>query len=91
MGTLKSVLLGVSLVFASTTSAVASVQDAVSTLGFETVNEWTIRNGTVIGSSPNRTQGAAALAIRPSGYTVLTSRLLGPLGQVMPTVSFDCF
>jgi hypothetical protein len=67
--------------------AVAS--DAVSALGFENPADWTIQNGTIVGSTATRTQGLAALAVHASGYTVLRSRLIGPLGQVAPTLKFD--
>jgi hypothetical protein len=77
--------------FAATSErpAVASADDAVRTLGFEDASLWNVPSGVTSGTTSTRTQGSAALTLNASGYTVLTSRLLGPLGQVLPTLSFD--
>jgi hypothetical protein len=77
------------VVLGSTGTALASLDDANSTLGFESVANWTARNGAVLATSTNRTQGAFAVSVQTQGYTVLTSRLLGPLGQVSQSISFD--
>src|SRR4051812_13039412 len=69
--------------------AVASVDDAMKTLGFEDASLWNSQSGVIAGTTSTRTQGSAALTVNASGFTVLTSRLLGPLGQVLPTLSFD--
>lgn len=67
----------------------ASNVDAERVLGMEDPSDWTIQNGTIAGVSTERTQGAGALEVIPQGYAVLTSRLIGPLGNVADTVSFD--
>lgn len=67
----------------------ASVEDANSTLGFEDASQWTVENGAIVGTTTTRTQGAAALVVNAPGYTVLHSRVLGPLGEVSPQLSFD--
>jgi hypothetical protein len=59
------------------------------TLGFEDASLWNSQSGVIAGTTATRTQGSAALTVNASGYTLITSRLLGPLGQVLPTLSFD--
>lgn len=72
-----------------TTPGFASLQESNSTLGFESTGDWTASGGTIIGTSSTRTQGSASLSVHASGYTTLKSRLLGPLGQVFQSVTFD--
>lgn len=74
--------------FSGRDSAAAPL-DAELTLGFEDAANWSIENGTIVGTTTTRTQGNAALEVQTNGYTVLKSRLLGPLGQVSETLSFD--
>lgn len=69
-------------------SARASAEDAIRTLGFESVADWTIAGGTIT-ASEDKTQASHTIALVAGGYTTLTSRLLGPLGSVSGTVSFD--
>lgn len=78
-----------SALLAQVSLADAAASDAISALGFEKSTDWTIQNGTIIGTTETRTQGLAALAVHASGYTVLRSRLMGPLGQVASTLAFD--
>lgn len=85
-------ILGTGLVAAalgfSLGSARASAEDAVRTLGFESTGDWTAV-GAVATASEDRTQASHAISLLAGGYTTLTSRLLGPLGSVADTVSFD--
>jgi len=74
---------------AASAHSAASAADAIRVLGFEAPVDWTITGGQIVGSSTTRTQGNSALEVRTNGYTVLTSRLLGPLGAVSPKISFD--
>jgi hypothetical protein len=67
----------------------ASSADAQRILGLEAPADWTVENGTIVGSSTVRTQGNGSLAVQAHGYTVVRSRLLGPLGAVSPNVSVD--
>ncbi|HVY29587.1 MAG TPA: lectin-like protein [Polyangiaceae bacterium] len=56
-------------------------------LGFETpLTDW---SGGAIASSAIRSEGAAALALSPKGYTELTSAKLSSLGLVKSSFSFD--
>ena len=66
----------------------ASVADAQRILGMEAPADWTVQNGTLAGST-TRTQGNGSLAVQAHGYTVVQSRLLGPVGPVAPTISLD--
>jgi len=68
---------------------VASASDAVRVLGFESAADWTAEGGQIVGNNTTRTQGNSALEVRTNGYTVVRSRLLGPLGQVAARISFD--
>ena len=67
----------------------ASDIDAIRVLGLESAADWTVENGTLVGLSPTRTQGNSSLAVQPNGYTTVRSRLVGPLGNVSPAISFD--
>jgi hypothetical protein len=67
----------------------ASALDAIRVLGFEAPIDWTAEGGQIVGSNATRTQGNASLEVSAPGYTVVRSRLIGPLGTVSPTISFD--
>lgn len=74
---------------AGPSDVLGSATDAIRVLGFEAPIDWTIEGGTIVGSSGTRTQGDSSLEVLVPGYTVLRSRLIGPLGEVSPTISFD--
>jgi len=67
----------------------ASAADAQRVLGFEATADWTAAGGTITGTSTKRTQGNTSLAVAAHGYTVLTSRSIGPLGAVSQQFLFD--
>lgn len=75
---------------AVTSVGAASPDDAARTLGFESVADWSIPEGAgTLSASDQRTQGIASLAVSSSGWTVVRSRLIGPLGQIFPQFTFD--
>lgn len=77
------------LAFGGSSSANASATDAIRVLGLEAPIDWSVEGGTIIGSSAARTQGASALEVSAPGFTTVRSRLIGPLGTVSPSISFD--
>jgi hypothetical protein len=73
----------------SSSRVTASAADAIRVLGFEAPIDWSIEGGTIVGGNATRTQGGSALEVSAPGFTVIRSRLIGPLGDVSPTISFD--
>ena len=72
------------------TEALASPDDAARTLGFESVDDWAVTQGfPIVSQSEDRTQGLAAIAVNPGGWTVLESRLVGPLSGINQAFSLD--
>ncbi len=73
-----------------TSNAHASPEDAERTLGFESIDDWTVTQGFgTLSPSESRTQGLGALAVNPGGWTVLESRLVGPLSGLNQELSID--
>src|SRR5690606_8913838 len=52
-------------------------------------SDWTVEAGTMVGAHLERTEGQQSLEVATDGYTVIRSRLLGPLGHVAERISLD--
>jgi len=77
---------------AQITSAIApSANEAV--LGFEDPSTWAVTLGSMAAgvSDPTATEGAASLAVYPSGFSVLTSQPFSVLSAITGPVSYDLF
>lgn len=85
-----SVTAAIALAFlAWTRSSNAAVADAERVLGLEDTSDWSASPGATLSPSELRTQGTTSIQVTTVGYSTVTSRLLGPLGQVADTVSLD--
>ena len=62
--------------------------DAAAVFGFESTSAWNVSAGTK-SSTTDRSQGAAALAVRTFTYSDITSVPLGPLSGVTSTLQLD--
>jgi lysophospholipase L1-like esterase len=77
---------------AQITSAIApSANEAV--LGFEDPSTWAVTLGSMAAgvTDPTATEGAASLAVYPSGFGVLTSQPFSVLSAITGPVSYDLF
>lgn len=71
-------------------AAASLTVDQSRVLGFEApAQDWTATNGAAVTSSATVTQGTAALAIVPSGYTEILSRPIAAPGNARTTATFD--
>jgi hypothetical protein len=74
-------------------TASRSALTAADVLGFESAASWsTTTAGAVLSTSPNHTQGASSLAVKPSssnGYTPIVSVPLSTLAAISPTIAVD--
>src|SRR6187397_3035181 len=69
----------------------ASANEAV--LGFEDPSAWHVTPGSIASAAtdPTATEGAASLAVHPSGFAVLTSQPFPVLSAITGPVSYDLF